>query len=75
MPPIKLKDLLEKSKLYVEKKDFENTSWPEEMGEFECSLGKDKDGYFCYTHRARSKSYPTPQQIPKSKIEFIESTG
>ena len=73
--PISLKKLVEKSKLFVEKKDFENVSWPKEMGKFECSLGKDKDGYFCYTHRARSKSYPTPQQIPKTKIEFIESTG
>jgi hypothetical protein len=66
---VKLKDLLEK-------KDFENISWPEDMGKKpECSLGKDEDGYFVYTHRARSNSYDTPQQIPKSKIEFIESTG
>ena len=68
---IKLKKLLN----LLEKKNFENVSWPEKMGEFECSLGKDKDGYFCYTHRARSNSYPTPEQIPKSKIEFIEGTG
>lgn len=68
---IKLKDLLEKK----EKKEFENVPWPEEMGKFECSLGKDSDGYFAYTHRARSKSYPEPKQIPKYKIEFIESTG
>lgn len=39
------------------------------------SLGKDKDGYFCYTHRSRSKSYPTPEDIPKSKVDFVESTG
>lgn len=40
-----------------------------------CTLAKDKDGYFCYTHRARSKSYKTIKLIPKSVIEFIESTG
>ena len=40
-----------------------------------CTLAKDKDGYFCYTHRARSKSYKTIKSIPKSVIEFIESTG
>ena len=39
------------------------------------SLGKDKDGYFVYTHRARSKSYKTPNLIPDSKIKFIETTG
>lgn len=39
------------------------------------SLSKDSKGYFCYTHRARSKSYSTPGAIPKTTIEFIESTG
>lgn len=38
-------------------------------------LGKDKDGYFVYTHRARSRSYPTPEAIPNSAVKFIESTG
>ena len=40
-----------------------------------CSLGADKNGFFCYTHRARSKSYPEVDKIPQSKINFIESTG
>lgn len=39
------------------------------------SLGRDKNGYFCYTHRARSKSYPEPEKIPQSKVTFIETTG
>lgn len=39
------------------------------------TLAKDKDGYFCYTHRAASKRYKTIGAIPKSAIEFIESTG
>lgn len=41
----------------------------------EVSLGKDQDGYYIFTHRARSESYPTPHDIPKDKIKFISSTG
>jgi hypothetical protein len=40
-----------------------------------CSFAKDEDGYYCYTHRARSDSYPSIDKIPKSKVEFIGSTG
>ncbi len=59
------------------KKNFENATKPEDLvAKMQgVSLGKDKDGYFVYTHRARSKSYPTPHKIPKSKIKFIETTG
>jgi len=39
------------------------------------SLGADNDGFYCYTHRARSKSYEIPGKIPIKDIEFIESTG
>lgn len=39
------------------------------------SLKQDDDGYYVTTHRARSKSYPTPEAIPQSKVDFIESTG
>ena len=39
------------------------------------SLGADKRGFFCYTHRASSKRYETPEKIPVKQIEFIESTG
>jgi hypothetical protein len=39
------------------------------------SIGADKDGYFVYTHRARSKSYKTMRRIPNSAIKFIKSTG
>ncbi len=39
------------------------------------TLAKDKGGYFCYTHRARSKSYKSIGLIPKSVIETIEATG
>jgi hypothetical protein len=39
------------------------------------SLGKDKDGFFVYTHKARSKSYPLEKDIPKSDKLFIGSTA
>ena len=39
------------------------------------SLGADKDGFFVYTHRARSKSKESPDKIPQKDIDFIESTG
>ena len=45
------------------------------FSKYGCSLGADKNGFFCYTDRARSKSYPEVDKIPKSKINFIESTG
>jgi hypothetical protein len=40
-----------------------------------CSFARDKDGIYCYTHRSRSKSYPSVSKIPKSKVKFIGSTG
>ncbi len=39
------------------------------------SMGQDKNGVFVYTHRARSKSYKKWENIPKSAIDFVESTG
>jgi hypothetical protein len=38
-------------------------------------MGIDKDGYFIHTHRARSKSYETPEKISVKDIKFIDSTG
>lgn len=38
-------------------------------------VGKDDDGYFVHTHRARSKSYPRKKDIPIKDLKFIESTG
>jgi len=49
---------------------------PKQSGRYKgVSIGRDKDGFFATTHRARSKSYSVPSQIPDSKIKFIESTG
>ncbi len=39
------------------------------------SIGRDDDGYFAMTHRARSESYPTPGAIPLKKLAWIKSTG
>jgi hypothetical protein len=38
-------------------------------------MGIDKDGFFIHTHRARSKSYDKPSDIPVKDIKFIDSTG
>ena len=40
-----------------------------------CSLGRDAKGYYCYTHRARSASYPRPSRIPLDRIKFVGSTA
>lgn len=39
------------------------------------SMGADKNGFYVYTHRSRSKSHSTPEKITVKEIEFIESTG
>ena len=40
------------------------------------SLNKDKEGkYFVHTHRGRSESYNTPEDIPNKEIKWVESTG
>jgi hypothetical protein len=39
------------------------------------SMGADKNGFFVYTHRARSDSHEFPEKIPVKEINFIESTG
>lgn len=38
-------------------------------------LGADENGFFVFTHRARSKSYETIDKIPQKDINFIETTG
>ena len=43
--------------------------------DLECSFAKDKNGYYCKTHRARSKSYPSISKVPQSVVDFIGSTG
>jgi hypothetical protein len=51
-------------------------SGPETSGRFKgVTLDQDDKGHYVKTHRARSDSYPSPEDIPDSKIEFIRSTG
>jgi len=40
-----------------------------------CSIGRDDKGFYAYTHRARSKSYPGPDKIPLDRVRFVSSTG
>ena len=37
------------------------------------SMGADKNGFFVYTHRARSKSHPLPEKITVKEIDFIDN--
>lgn len=39
------------------------------------SMKRDNDGVYVHTHRARSKSFPSADKIPKKVVDFIESTG
>jgi hypothetical protein len=61
----------EKQPLTTKEREQVNRRFPSK----ECSFAKDKDGYYCYTHRARSESYKSISQIPASAVEFIGSTG
>lgn len=71
----KLISLIESKK--EKPKTFKNVPVPKKLKEkFEgVSLGKDADGYYVYTHRARSDSYEGIDKIPESKIKHIETTG
>lgn len=44
------------------------------FGHTGCSFAKDKNGYYCFTHRCRSKSYPTIDKIPQKDVDFVDST-
>jgi hypothetical protein len=41
----------------------------------EVGIGEDDDGHYVKTHRARSDSYPTPEDIPDSVVKQIAATG
>lgn len=45
------------------------------FGDIACSIMKDKDGYFAKTHRCRSKSYPSLEELPIEKVKFVSSTS
>lgn len=49
---------------------------PRKSGRFKgVSVGRDSQGIYIYTHRARSKSYSKQTDIPDSVIRRIKSTG
>ena len=51
-------------------------TWCKHSGRYNgVSIGRDDDGYFACTHRARSESYPSPGAIPMKKLAWIRSTG
>lgn len=51
-------------------------TWCKHSGRYNgVSIGRDEDGYFAATHRARSESYPSPGEIPMRKLKWIRSTG
>lgn len=39
------------------------------------TIKQDDEGYYVHTHRSRSDSYPSPEDIPASVIAEIEATG
>lgn len=39
------------------------------------ALKRDRNGFFVHTHRARSDSYPSPEDIPAAEVEQIRSSG
>jgi hypothetical protein len=50
---------------------------PQTSGRFKgVSLKQDEKGrWYVHTHRARSDSYDSPEDIPQKDVDFIESTG
>ena len=65
--------LSKKDKQYLNPEEREEVK--KRFKDIQCSFAKDDDGYYCFTHRARSKSYPSISQIPQSKVDFINSTS
>lgn len=60
----------------IEELEIYDITFPGQSGRYGgVSVGRDEDGYFVMTHRARSKSYPAVGDIPESVIRWVESTG
>lgn len=74
--------ITESKKAYEKLRAAEEALTPEDrkeikkrFGETQCSFGKDKEGYYCFTHRASSKYYETIDKIPKKDVDFVSSTS
>lgn len=51
-------------------------TWCKHSGRYAgVSIGRDEDGFFAATHRARSKSFESPGVIPAKTLKWIKSTG
>jgi hypothetical protein len=51
-------------------------TYPRTSGRYRgVAIGRDKDGFFVFTHRTRSKSYPSLDKIPEKVITWVASTG
>jgi len=72
MPDFKLKQ----TDKGVSELEINEMTWPRQSGRFRgVSVGLRKEGYFVFTHRARSNYFPRPSSIPESVIAQIRSTG
>jgi uncharacterized protein YgiB involved in biofilm formation len=68
----KLMEKLEKIPLTTKERE----ECKERFGEIQCSIAKNNRGeFFAYTHRARTKFYPSIAALPKEKVRFISSTS
>lgn len=65
------KDKIEYTSLTPEEQKIAVERFGENMLPF---ITKDKNGYLARTHRARTKSYPTLEALPKLKVDFIKTT-
>lgn len=51
-------------------------TYPARGGKFRgVSVGRSKLGYCAFTHRADSRTFNTPKDIPEETVTFIRSTG
>jgi hypothetical protein len=41
------------------------------FGDYKCIIMKCKDGYYAKTAYARSTCYPTLNELPKAKVDYI----
>lgn len=74
--PLKVIDEMKKSRSRHEYlTPQERTEVKKRFGNIQCTIAKDDKGYFAFTHRARSKSYPSLAQLPKKTVQFISSTA
>lgn len=79
MKILKLKILIEKKKKKKNEIPLTSDDYKEIEKKFgkdrECSFHRDSDGYYCKTHRTRSKSYKEIKNITMKDFNFVSSTS